>query len=1136
MKKIYLLIGLTLSMLAGGCSKDDPKDPVGPVGEDDVTVKVTATIADEGLAWCEGAIVAINGVEASAPTVGGEAAATFEILNAVAPLKVVAPFKAYGAGDIITVPDTQSYVAGGYDAAAFVLYGYAETLTETEEEKVKTAEVEMHAGCGIVKLPMTIAEGAAAVKSISLTAANGEIVAGQWKIDFKTGGVTVEKGFDTVNLDCGETGVALGAEAVDFRFVVPAGSLAKGVIIEATDAENHKFVFDYTEAVTVEAGAETELAPVAFEIIEKADATLNITIAEPAITWAAGDAVVVNGVLSSVVADDKVGTSAASFDLKAVAHPYTVLYPSDLYTTSGRLRFYDEQRLLKNEFDREALAMVGYSHDANVTLHNVCGLIKIPVTNNYETDVVTLTKVVLKSNDGSALAGKYNINYRNATISQISAVDTMTLLPEEGTQGLVIPVGETVYVYAVVPEGNFPKGLSIDVYTNAGNQIDIPCAPAGGLTVTRGVETELEAVEYTDVKIEAITTAEEFVDFANSVNNGRYKKFINGDGEVVLGADIDLSGVEWVGINGLENAGFDGVFNGKDFTIKNLDAATPLFGFLTETGVIKNLKLDATCRVTVSEIGQTGDFIGVGVLVAKAAGRIENVTSAASIVIGSTDSSIILADGVCYVVGSIVGILDGSIENCHTTGGAISVTGQDANKIYIGGIVGMANAAAVVTVPMTNATSITTVFNSCKAPIFGGVIGRAYCPVIGTEETKFLNEETGNISLTINAKNINSSVNVGGAFGRTATTAHYAENKATITVRNYQENKNNCYVAGVIGLADKEVGYCTNYGVVDAYCSFTSVFGGVISSSTAGPVHDCVNNGTVKVNGASKTKATYVGGVLAYMNDTNNANMVIKDCTNNGSVIVEGDDGYQLYVAGMVGYYNGKSNQTRSFYNIENCVNNGDVTLKTNQKARFSYVGGFIGNYKNSCGIYGCENNGTIYGYGGGRLRVGGIGGATNYEVKACVHKGVAKLGPDCDVATAGSESQVGGIAGYYNCYFVDCEVYGDVICETKGAFAGGIAGWVSTCKLEYTGGKMAGNVTAVDGAYIGLVLGGQNKAAGALASHKLGTEDSPIVISSKATLNGVATTSADAADKTKICGRVEDDAKLIVNTVFVQE
>lgn len=968
-EKIYLFIGLALSMLAGGCSKDDPTDnPVGPVDKDDVTVKVTATIAEEGILWSEGATVAINGFESSALAAGGEAAATFEIKNVSAPLKVVAPFKAYGAGDIVTIPDTQKYVAGGYDADAFVMYGYAAKFVETEaseetgENKVAAAEVEMHATCGIVKLPVVLAEGSATISSISLTAADGETVAGEWKFDFTNGAATVEKAFSTVALDCGENGVALGASAVDFSFVIPAAAYAKGIIIEAATTDGHKFVCDYEDALTVEAGVETALETMNFEIIEKADATLNITIAEPAITWAAGDEVVVNGVLSSAVADADAGKSTASFELKSVAHPYTVLYPRDLYTTSGRLRFYDEQRLLKNEFDREALAMVGYSFDSDVTLHNVCGLIKIPVFNNFEGEVVTLEKVCIRSNDGSPLAGKYNINYRNATLSLVSAVDTMTLVPEEGSKGIEIPIGEKIYVYAIVPEGRFPAGLTIDVYTDVENQMDILCTPAGGLNVTRGVETELETVEYTDVKIEAITTAEELVDFAKSVNNGRYKKFINSEGEVALGGDIDMSGVEWEGINGLDGAGFDGIFNGKDFTIRNLASSKPLFGAVAETGVIKNLKIDATCKVSISEVVTEGKVdLGYGVLAATVSGRIENVTSDASLTIGSTDEPVEMSTDNGYIAGGLVGILNGSIENCHTTGGGVTIIGKDANRVYVGGIVGMANASAVITVPMTNAAAISCTFSTCQAPIFGGVVGRAYCDVIGTETDKFLNKESGNISLNITSKAVKSSVNVGGVFGRTGKTLMYAENKGNIFVHSNQEQANNCYVAGIIGLADAEVGYCTNFGTIDAYCAFTSVFGGVVSSSTKGPVHDCVNNGEVKVSAVSKTKATYVGGVLAYMNDTNNASLIIKDCVNNGNVTVTGIDGFQLYVAGMVGYYNGKSNQTRSTWNIDGCTNNGEIILNTNQAARYSYVGGFIGNYKNSCGINNCVNNGLIH-------------------------------------------------------------------------------------------------------------------------------------------------------------------------------
>lgn len=961
MKKIYLFIGLALSMLAGGCSKDDPIDnPVGPVDKDDVTVKVTATIAEEGLLWSEGATVAINGFESSALATGGEAAATFEIKNVSAPLKVVAPFKAYGAGDVVTVPDTQKYVAGGYDADAFVMYGYAakfvetEEGEETEENKVAAAEVEMHAACGIVKLPVAIAEGSATISSISLTAANEEAVAGSWKFDFTNGAATAEKVFSTVALDCGENGVALGASAVDFRFVVPAAAYAKGVIIEAATTDGHKFVCDYKEALTVVAGAETALETMNFEIIEKADATLNITIAEPAITWAAGDEVVVNGVLSSALADEDAGKSTASFDLKSVAYPYTVLYPRDLYTTSGRLRFYDEQRLLKNEFDREALAMVGYSFDTDVTLHNVCGLIKIPITNNYENDVVTLQKVCLTSNDGSPLAGKYNINYRNATISLVSAVDTMTLVPEEGSKGLVIPIGETVYVYAVVPEGKFPQGLTLDVYTDVANQTGIACTPAGGLNVTRGVETELETVEYTDVKIEAITTADEFAALVGAINKGRTDRFKNAAGEIVLANDIDLAGVEIPQIIGLDGAGFVDVFNGQGFALKNLAFAG---GSLIKEnkGTIKNVTFDG-CQFDNS-------IIGVNAADATVSGV--SMTATCDVTFDAPKGA--------FDFGFIVGNNAGLVEKC--TNNIIyqkDIASTPNNSCNFGGIVG--SSTGLVSECSFNGTFEMNILAPTKSNYhtFAGVVGY----VNGSADQILVQncKNEGSVSVKIKSACFFS---VGGVVGSTLTNKNATGNYGIIDgcINNgtvgiiYVDGGSGAYpvCGGVCANIEGYIQNCTNNGNVALEClhatnTWTDVKQGGVAGIVTRGAKNCHNYGVLsfKGNSAGGTAGArnsgncgvscWAGVIAAAGPATVNTELKFEDCTNNvdqnfmpGSLT----GSPQMTYGGVFGYLTATA---------ENCVNNNSISVN---------AGTYICNFGGVTGVcdgilVNCTNRGNL--------------------------------------------------------------------------------------------------------------------------------------------------------------------------------
>ncbi len=1062
MKKFYLFFGLALCMLTVGCSKDGGSgetEPIGPTGND--VVKITANIVNEGFAWSEGATIAVNGVESKAISEGvGTASGVFTVEKAKeAPFVVVAPFSAYETGNVLNVPDTQSYVADGLDAAAYVMYGYAEKLDEVAPEEpvlasrsaqaeVKTATVDMYNFCGVISLPLTVADGAnMVIKSIDVTSDDTAApLAGEWKADLTSGTFTSEKAYDTITLDCGE-GVALGAEPVEFRFIVPIGTYGKGLIFTMETTDGHKDVYEYNEPLTIDAGG-LALASREFQINEKKDAALNITIKEGSILWAAGDKVVVNGQLSDEVAAESVGISSAVFNVSNVAVPYKVLYPQDLYTTSGRLRLYNEQKLIANDCDREALAMVGYSATEDVTMHNVCGLIKIPVTNNYETDNLTITKIDIRSNDETPLCGKFNINYRNATLSLVSAVDELSLVPAEGTKGIYLPAGETVNLYAVVPEGRFPKGITVDVYTDSTNKLGIVCAPAGGLNVTRGEETAVETVEYAEVKIEKITTADELVALASAINRGRTDRFKNADGELVLGNDIDMTGVELPKMTGADNAGFADIFNGKGFAIKNLIMATSMFG--TNNGTIENIVFE-DCSFTGSVVEtnmQTVDNIVLNTTKLTAPVVNQNAGTVSNIAMNAGCDVTFPAPEAATNFGFIVGGNAGTVTKCTN---AIVYEKELAStpkaSCNFGGIVG-ATTGLVSDCSFTGTFDMTVVAPAASQyHTFGGVVGY----IKGAKDQVMVSgcTNSGKVKVTNNTKVMFSTGGVvGGTTSVAKATGDYGvvencENTGSVGMR-YVSGGSGSYpvCGGVCGYIEGYIKGCTNRGTVSMECNGSSSSAAWTAAKVAGVAgavnmgaSDCHNFGTLEfVAGyyAGGTEAARFSGVCSFAcwagviasagSWNTSVNSIFENCTNEVDMVYNPGSTTgtpQFAFGGVFGWLNGTA---------KNCVNKNSVTANTN--TQYVNLGGISAG--GNAHFEDCQNLGAIVLNANDVVvpakwlaRVGGITGwnaalastaaattptAINAKMTNCSNSGAVTVNGGS--GTSSNQSFVGGICG----------------------------------------------------------------------------------------------------------------------------
>ena len=1082
MKKVYLFIGLMLSALAIGCTNNGTEDQNQPVqgGNKDVVVTVNATLPSD-LVWAEGDKVAINGLESSAVTAEGAGGATYAFTAAktTAPVVVVAPFEIMTGLGEVTLPATQEYVADGFDRAAYGMAAIAPELTQVgEDEKNLEASVNLLPVMGVVSLPLTLdsatAENAVAVKQVSFTAIGGAAINGVWNAEATTAtdeaGVTTYdvkltavKGSTSTNLDCGE-GVAIDTVApAYFNLVVPAGTYTGGFEIVVTDTADHNFVLALTEDVVVERGAVVELAPSVFTVVDKAPATLTVTIAEQGMTWLEGDAIVCNNSLSTnTVAADAAGTQTAQFSFDAVAYPYSVFYPAEYYTTSGSLRFYDEQPLIKDGYDRKNLVMVGYSNTTEVVLNNLCGIVTIPVTNKYEGETIIIDKVEVATSEGDAIAGKYHINYRTNALTVVSGKSSIVLKPEVEDSFTIEPEA-TVNISFVVPRGVIRNGLVLNIYSSVGILENHKVFPTG-VTVRGGETATADLYEYKEVKIEKIMTAEELIDFAKCVNMGRYKKYVNEEGKVVLGGDIDMSSISaenWPMIKGVEvegvPTGFDGIFDGCGFALKNWTATMPLFHSVAATGKVCNIVIDSSCDLVVPAEPAYPGLSGSNAfafIVAHLAGEIENITN-------NADARYVTSNHPATILGLISGnpAAGANVRNCVNNGNFTLEIGNHKNGTgYFG-------------------------------TVCGRMVEDADHPTCGIFNCK----NYGNLTITIVDANTGANCYIGGVTGssNSYTVTEGCENYGNISFTTEQSN-NAVLLAGVTSYSAGPVRNCINEGNVSFYSkgSYKSSIISGIASYVNGPISDCVNKGDITLKAeknfagrnsiggidgksSSSTSAPACSGVCGYGYTSATSVFTMDRCSNYGKITYHwtdatgsGTSGYPM-AAGVVSAPRGNVTDCHNYGDIDANFGNSGATIKL-----ISYYGGVVAadvyavKEQSSTSVYNCTNSGNITVHNdvcdASNNALGGIIGWPGSETKAsCTNetKGCTNTG---DITISGKgKFRCGCIQGGSG-RVIDCVNSGNLTINSSaaGSAFGGLAGFHSG-GYELTGSTNTGNIVA---------------------------------------------------------------------------
>lgn len=864
------------------------------------------------------------------------------------------------------------------------------------------------------------------------------------------------------------------------------------------------------------------------------------------ILWAAGDKVEVNGIVSEAVPEQFVGTTAAQFTVSGVSTPYNVIYPAGITNEVGNITIPTDQQYTVGSFAPGSAVMVGASETADVALKNICGFVKVPVLKG---DELTIASVTLMSNNLEAISGEFSVDYAAAEITPVAGKDFVKVSAAEG-----IPfVEDKAEVIIAVPAGTYTKGFSVKVVSTDGHYMTKTAYTAEGRTIAPGVMIAMPDVEFfADGQVNEITTAAQLQAFLDAATAGSYDGFKNDNGEVLLGSDIDMTGVTIT-----PAASFDGVFNGQGYALKNWTSSEGLFTL--NSGTIKNIVIDESCVLTFPIIT---DNSLIGFIVDTNSGTVSGCTNNADITLNYTESLTLQ-----YKAAALVGYSTGLVANCVNNGDiSVTIEAITGSSDYFGGVVANTNPSeeTIVIQNCVNNGNISVVVpgSGSKNVYLGGVCGatnsRGYVKDVinkGDVYYEFTNGGSGAYP------------NIGGVVGYSAAAYSGAYNYGAVELKTgLGTATSRPSLGGVAGYISKSVDNCHNYGTVKVTGAFASAgsatsagtggvtwpsFGGVFGIVGNGKVADpaitatnCSNNGeltltpsmlsvnnssfgiggvigvsyadvsgcknTGVVNVGSNSKKSYVGALVGieYSN--------ISDCENNGLLIIDMRAyASQYYAGGICGYLNTGSSE------IKNSSNYGSIEISNGtSNTAYSYVGGIMGSNKSSVVVDNCVNTADITSTSQTTMRLGGLCGAHAGTLSNSTNYGTVSMSGALAISTS-TPSGVAGLSGHIGSDVTGCANYGEIINESNaGTFTGGLCGSIGNTDKTWSNTTVACAITSAEGTYVGVLQGGQINNAKVTT---IGTADGPVVVKGTTTVNGVAVTAEDCADLSKMLGYAEE-------------
>lgn len=867
------------------------------------------------------------------------------------------------------------------------------------------------------------------------------------------------------------------------------------------------------------------------------------------VLWSEGDCVAING-QKATVAEEYVGTKSARFEVAGVSDaPYRVIYPAEAYNDDGTITVSEIQEYAPNSFAQGAAVMVGYGETTAIQLQNLYGLVKITIKKEGDERIQSVT---LHSNNLEAMTGTFTVDYATAAMTPLAGMDFVKVVSSAGID--YNAEGKAV-IYIAVPAGTYAKGFTVKVATDKGTMSRSANSKTGA-TIERNTIYSMDPFQYAQGKadtVESITTAEQLQAFLNAVNAGDYAAYKASNGEVQLGADIDLKNATTI----TPATSFDGIFNGRGYKLKNWQSdGTALFAATTAEAVVKNIVIDSSCKMDVSNAAAGNKAF----IVASNLGTVSGCTNYADMVFAPADDL-----AAQYMIGAIVGVsTSATITNCHNKGDfTIALQSMTKSSYYFGGVVGDTAQKSSLTKCINEGNITITIdgTNGWKNVYLGGVSGA--CNNAGVL-SDCINK--GKVSFTLDKANTGAYPNVGGVTGYTANTitncTNYGDVSITVNQAGAKDSVTRPAVGGIAGYVNGDITGCANYGHIQLKASETVKFGATGSysaggvgkmghpviggvcgcvgypketykpssgtaTSTTAQVHtisDCHNYGTVELYSPINATWIPIGGVVGLPTGT------IEKCANEKSGVVKViKGGVQTYLGGVYGCTVNATNT------ITDCANYGKVwfidsgAVALGKASTRSYAGGISGGYQAGSGntATDCVNEGEVISASAQTMIVGGLFAAHNGSIAKCTNKGNVTV----ENATATTTSEIGGIAGYVNADVTDCNSYGTI---TNNSAAGTDTGALIAAQggaKAIVGGVIDCQINA-EGSNVGFVLGSTRAAKVAVP---LGSATAPITIKRTSAINGAQVTDADIAADGKLAGILRTGASITITNVVLE-
>jgi hypothetical protein len=768
------------------------------------------------------------------------------------------------------------------------------------------------------------------------------------------------------------------------------------------------------------------------------------------VLWSTGDCVAVNGV-AVAVPEQYVGKNYLSLEAE-VAADYSLAYPAELIE-GDVLTISEVQKFVDSSFAVGSGVMAGYSTTKQIKMKNLYGYLKFTVS-----DAANVNAVTVETTGGEAISGTYRIDYKSAAIEPLAGKDIIRVTDVVATNG-------TATVIVAVPAGEYTKGFTVTIKDN-NNGIMTKSLKGSGATVEAGVIYKMPTLTYKSTESQILimnaTDLQAFVVAANSEQG--YAAWTNEDGEVKLGADIDLKGITLPQITK-----FSGVFNGQGFALKNWQTSLAFIGELLDGATLKNLVVDKTCALTPD---LTSSNTHIGYMVGVCRGLVVGCVNNADMKISGA-----LATGSGTRFGCIVASGYSRIQNCVNNGDIIMNFTDVLEARYIGGIVGYYNpeggrgqGEVFLRDCVNNGNINVTSTAAPKTTYIGGVLGSTTSSnfndgdKVTYEGTIARCENRGTISYGFDTLNSGTYANIGGVVGYSQADIDSCTNYGNVSYIIPHENRDVAAtrpaVGGVVACTLHSVTNCDNYGGIAANgvwaggtegnagvgANSSGSFGGVVGSagiSNSGRtsvVENCNNYGKLNVRNTCKTggsTAGYTAGVVAYtLNDVIN-------CHNYGELTINNIT-KTTCLAGVVG---------RTMTKASNLSNNAKVTITfedTPVKDAEIWLAGVAGR---ATDMEKCHNNGatkvivnpteiaikTIYS--------AGVVGYVDNHIKGCSLNAPYSLTTDDNLASlrcAGIAGQIKTINTDYtmeSCYTTEKASVSLVTKNTKANYIGGIIG-----------------------------------------------------------------------------------------------